>query len=198
MSNIQLPPSPFAPASHVPDRLTPERSVLVVVDIQEKFRDLIHGMPQVVERTTAMVKFCQQMDIPIIVTEHYPRGLGVTLPELRPLFRSLNPVEKIHFSCCGDAGFNKELAGLRRDQIILCGIETHVCIYQTAMDLMRDKKQVAVAVDAVSSCTAGNRDIGLKRMSEAGVQSMGVQMLMFELLHKAGTPQFKDVAPLLK
>lgn len=186
------------PANNAPDRLVPERSVLVVIDIQEKFRDLIHGMPQVIERTTAMIKFCQQLDIPIIVTEHYTRGLGVTTPELRPLFRPFDPVEKIHFSCCGNEEFSNRLEKLGRDQIILCGIETHVCIYQTAMDLLRQGKQVSVAVDAVSSCSAGNRDIGLKRMSEAGVQSMGVQMLMFELLHRAGTAQFKEVAPLLK
>jgi len=198
MNDTPLNTDPVAPANAVPDRLVPERSVLVIVDIQEKFRDLIHGMPQIIERTTAMIKYCQIMDIPIIVTEHYTRGLGVTISELRPLFRTLDPVEKIHFSCCGNDDFNRRLKALNRDQIILCGIETHVCIYQTAMDLLRDNKQVAVAVDAVSSCSAGNRDIGLKRMSEAGVQSMGIQMLMFELLHKAGTRQFKDVATLLK
>ncbi len=198
MSNFNLRQSPFATTDNFPDRLIPERSVLVVVDIQEKFRDLIHGMKQVTERTATMIKFCQQMDIPVIVTEHYTRGLGVTISELRPLFRNLDPVEKIHFSCCGNDDFNKRLAELGRNQIILCGIETHVCIYQTAMDLLRNGKQVAVAVDAVSSCSSANRDIGLKRMSEVGVQSMGVQMLMFELLQKAGTTQFKDVAPLLK
>ncbi len=182
----------------IPDRLVPERAVLVVVDMQEKFRDIIHGMPQVIERTQAMIKFCQQLDIPVVVTEHYPRGLGVTISDLRPLFRPLEPIEKIHFSCCGSDEFNQKLASLGRKQVILCGIEAHVCIYQTAMDLLRHGKQVAVAVDAVSSCSAGNREIGLKRMSEVGVQSMGVQMMMFELLHRAGTPEFKNVSTLLK
>ena len=182
----------------LPDRFTAPRTALVVVDIQEKFRDLIHGMDQVEAGSSRLIRFCQFLDIPILVTEHYPRGLGVTISEIRRLFKSFTCLEKIHFSCCGDTDFNEALKKLGRDQIILCGIETHVCIYQTACDLLRQGKQVAVAADAVSSCSAADREIGLKRMSEIGVQGMGVQMLMFEILRQAGTDQFKKVAPLLK
>ncbi len=183
---------------NIPDRLTLDRSVLVVVDIQERFRDLIHGMDQVINGSSRLIKFCQQLDVPILVTEHYSRALGVTVTELRNHFKPLKPIEKIHFSCAADSGFQEALAKTGRDQIILCGIEAHVCIYQTAADLLRDGKQVAVAMDAISSCTAANRQIGMTRMSELGVQSMGVQMLMFELLHKAGTNDFKTVSNLLK
>jgi len=184
--------------NNIPDSLTRDRSVLVVVDMQERFRDLIHNMDQVLDGSSRLIKFFHQMDIPILVTEHYSRGLGVTVTEIRNLFKPLKPLEKIHFSCMGDLGFCKALADTGRDQIILCGIETHVCIYQTAADLLREGKQVTVAVDAVSSCSAKNRQIGLNRMSELGVQSMGVQMLMFELLNRAGTPDFKAVSGLLK
>ncbi len=182
----------------LPDRITADRAVLVVVDIQEKFRDIIHGMDQVMAGTERLIRFCQQLEIPIVATEHYSRGLGVTVPEIRNVCSPFEPIEKIDFSCGGCAPFNKTLNDLGRDQIILCGIETHVCIYQTAFDLLRQGKQVSVAVDAVSSCSAANREIGLHRMSELGVQSMGVQMLMFEILGKAGTPDFKAVAALLK
>lgn len=182
----------------LPDRLTRNRTVLVVVDIQEKFRDIIHGMDRVLAATERLIRFCQQMDIPIIATEHYPRGLGVTVPEIRQLCRPFTPVEKIHFSCAGCPPFNEALRDTGRDQVILCGIETHVCIYQTAFDLVREGKQVTTAVDAVSSCSAANRDIGLRRMSDLGVQSMGTEMIMFEILGKAGTPDFKAVANLLK
>ncbi len=184
--------------SALPDRLTADRAVLVVVDMQEKFRDIIHGMEQVMANTKRLIRFSQQLDIPIVTTEHYPRGLGVTVSEIRTLQSPFNPIEKIDFSCAGCAPFNKAINDLGRDQIILCGIEAHVCIYQTACDLMRQGKQVSVAVDAVSSCSAANREIGLRRMSEVGVQSMGVQMLMFEILGKAGTPVFREVAELLK
>ena len=182
----------------LPTRFDATRTVLVVIDIQEKFHDLIHGMDQVVTGSSRLIRFCQMLDIPILVTEHYPRGLGVTLADLRCLFKPFNCIEKINFSCCGSHEFNEEIRKLDRDQIILCGIETHVCIYQTAFDLLHRGKQVAVAVDAVSSCSPADREIGLKRMSEIGVQSMGVQMLMFEILKKAGTEQFKKAAPLLK
>ena len=182
----------------LPDRLTANRSVLVVVDIQEKFRDLIHGMDQLMAGTERLIRFCQQLAIPIMVTEHYPRGLGVTIPEIRNLISPFRPLEKIDFSCAGNASFNEALTALGRKQVILCGIETHVCIYQTAFDLLRRNRQVVVAVDATSSCSAANREIGLKRMSELGVQNMGVQMLMFEILGKAGTADFKSVSALLK
>ena len=181
-----------------PEPFTALRTALVVVDIQEKFRDLIHGMDQVLDGTSRLIRYCQAMDIPILFTEHYPRGLGVTLAEVRRLIKPFSCIEKVHFSCCGNSEFNEALKKLGRDQIILCGIETHVCIYQTACDLARQGKQVAVAVDAVSSCSSSDREIGLRRMSEIGIQSMGVQMLMFEILKQAGTDQFRKVAPLLK
>lgn len=182
----------------LPDRLDRTRCLLVVVDIQERFRGLIHGLDGVLAATDRLVRGCQALQIPVLVTEHYPRGLGVTLPELRELFRPFSPLEKIHFSCAGDEGFAKAVAASGRDQILLCGIEAHVCIYQTAFDLLREGKQVAVASDAVSSCTAADRSVGLARMGALGAQLMGSQMILFEILARAGTPEFKAVAPLLK
>ena len=182
----------------LPDRLDRNRTVLVVVDIQEKFRDVIHGMEQILSSTERLVRFCQHLDIPVVTTEHYPRGLGVTVPEIRNLSQPFSPIEKITFSCAGHPPFNKAINDLGRDQIILVGIETHVCIYQTAFDLLRQGKQVIVAVDAVSSCSAANREIGLRRMAELGVHQMGAQMIMFEILGEAGTADFKLVAGLLK
>lgn len=182
----------------VPERLDERKTVLVMIDIQERFRTLIHGMDQVVANTERLVRFARELKIPVLVTEHYSRRLGVTLSELRELFRPFEPVEKIHFSCCGNKEFNTRLETLGRPQVILCGIETHVCIYQTALDLLRQGKQVSVAVDAVSSCSAINRERGLQAMQQAGVQLLGTQMILFEILHQAGTPQFKRVAPLLK
>ena len=182
----------------IPDRLEAEDSVLVVVDIQERFRQLIHGIDQVLSGTSRLIRFCQELQIPILVTEHFPNKLGVTVSELRHYFTPFDPIEKIHFSCCGCQEFNTRLLSLGRSQVILCGIETHVCIYQTAADLLRVGNQVIVAVDAVSSCSAANREIGLDNLTRLGVQNMGVQMLMFEILRKAGTPEFKAVGGILK
>ena len=120
------------------------------------------------------------------------------MPEIRSVLGGARPLEKIHFSCDGDPGFRKALDGLNRDQIVLCGIETHVCVYQTAYDLLADGRQVAVAVDAVSSRSPHDRLIGLARMNQLGTQNMGVEMIMFEILRRAKTDDFKDVADILK
>jgi nicotinamidase-related amidase len=186
------------PHSNLPDRLTDERTILVVVDIQEKFRDKIHGIDQVVSGTTRLVEFCQELGIPVIVTEHYPRGLGETLAPVRDVCVPFEPIEKINFSCAGSPDFNRSLDQAGRDQVILCGIESHVCIYQTAADLLRSGKQVIAASDAISSCSAANRQLGLDAMAALGVQILGAQMVMFEVLRVAGTARFKKVAPLLK
>ncbi len=179
-------------------RLQKQRVAVVVIDLQERFRDIIHGMPAVVAATDRLIRFCQQLQIPIVTTEHYPRGLGVTLPELRRLFDPFEPIEKISFSCCGNGEFNNTIDQLGRDQLILCGIETHVCVYQTALDLVNRDKLVTVAVDAVSSRRAADREIGLRCMADLGVRNMGVEMIMFEILKRARTDDFKLVANLLK
>jgi isochorismate hydrolase len=183
---------------NVPDRLDPARCALVVIDIQEKFHDVIHKMDMVIAGTERLVKFCQELEIPVLVTEHYSKGLGASVEPIRDLFTPHQAIEKIHFSCAGSEDFARALADTGRDQIILCGIETHVCVYQTACDLLREGKQVAVAADAVSSCSKANRKLGLKCLARVGAQTLGVQMLMFEILREAGTPQFKKVAALLK
>ena len=182
----------------LPVRLTAERSVLVVVDLQERFRDLIDGMDQVLERSLRLIAFSRQLGIPVLVTEQYPRGLGVTVTEIRDAVRPFTASEKTTFSCCGSDAFNEALQGMGRNQVILCGIETHVCIYQTACDLLRSGRQVAIAADAVSSCEAVNRELGLQRLRDVGCDIMGTQMIMFEILGEAGTPAFKQVATLLK
>lgn len=182
----------------LPDRLTADRSVLVVVDLQEKFRDLIHGMDQVLDRSLRLIAFCRELKIPVLVTEQYPRGLGVSITEIREACRPFAAFEKTTFSCAGSEAFNQALHAAGRDQILLCGIETHVCVYQTACDLLRDGRRAIIAADAVSSCGAADRELGLQRLRDVGADVMGTQMIMFEILHEAGTPAFKRVSALLK
>jgi len=186
------------PFNAVPDRLEKHRLALVVIDIQEKFRDLIHGQDQVLKGSGRMIRAFRELDLPVVVTEHYSRGLGVTMPEIRGLLSGITPLEKLTFSCDGDPGFRKALDGLKRDQIILCGIEAHVCVYQTARDLMDRGKQVAIAADAVSSRFPDARQVGLEYMRSIGVQVMNVEMILFELLREAKTADFKAIAPILK
>ncbi len=184
--------------NNLPPRLEKSRALLVVVDIQESFRDLIEGMPRVITNVSRLVRFWERLDLPVIFTEHYPQRLGATVRELSGLLPNHEPVEKISFSCAGDFRFMSRLEGYRRDQIVLTGIETHVCVCQTAFDLIDRGYQVAVAADAVSSRRGGNRLLGLGHMRDLGVQIMSAEMIMFEILKVARTEDFKAVAEILK
>jgi nicotinamidase-related amidase len=186
------------PFNAIPDRLEKHRTALVVVDIQERFRGLIHDQDRLIRNTNRLIRAYRELDLPVLVTEHYSKGLGVTMPEVRATLKGVDPIEKVHFSCDGCPGFRSAVDGLNRDQIVLCGIETHVCIYQTARDLMERGKQVAVAADAVSSQKATDRQIGLEHMRRIGVQVMNVEMILFEILREAKTPDFKAIAPFLR
>lgn len=184
--------------SKIPTRLARSRAILIVIDVQEIFRPLIHDMNLVISNCSRLMRYCDKLDIPMLVTEHYPAKLGTTVEELATLAGGQDPVEKISFSCAGDSGFLSRLQATRRDQVILCGIETHVCVYQTARDLLSDGYQVVAAADAVSSRQVSNRNLGLAYMRDLGVQTMTTEMVMFEMLKVAGTEEFKSVADILK
>jgi nicotinamidase-related amidase len=182
----------------IPDRLELERLVLVVIDVQERFRRLIPGMPQIVGGCSRLLRFCDRLQIPTIVTEQYPRGLGPTVTELRELLQPFNPVEKISFSCLLDEGFRLRLEATGRDQVVLCGIETHVCVYQTGRDLLAQGRQVALAADAIGSRRAADRELALWHLRELGAQLMSSEMIMFEALRVARTEEFRRVAEILR
>ncbi|HEX5137505.1 MAG TPA: hydrolase [Planctomycetota bacterium] len=183
----------------VPPRLEKSRVALVLVDVQERFRDLIDGMPGVVAQCSRLVRFFARLGLPVVVTEQYPARLGRTVPELASVLPSgAAPIEKVTFSCGGDEGFRKAVAGVRREQWVLSGIEAHVCVCQTALDLVRDGRQVALAADATSSRRPRDRDLALARMRDSGVQVMSTEMVLFEILRQAGTDDFRAVAPILK
>lgn len=181
-----------------PASFTKTDSALVVVDIQELFRSVISDMELVLANSSRLVRFCQQLEVPVVVTEQYPAKLGTTVEELRAPLKEWNPIEKIAFSCGGCPEFLNRLNQLGRKQILLCGIETHVCVYQTARDLVREGYQVALAADAVSSRLPLNREIGIEAMRDLGVQIMSTEMLMFEILDVALTDDFKAVSGILR
>jgi nicotinamidase-related amidase len=183
----------------LPPRLERHRVALLLIDVQERFRELIDGMPGVVAQCSRLLRFCDRLGVPVVATEQYPAGLGRTLPELAAaLPQGTAPIAKMTFSCGGDEGFRRAVAELRREQWVLCGIETHVCVYQTALDLLRDGRQVALAADAVSSRRPRDRELALARMRDLGVQVMSTEMVLFEILRQAGTADFRAVAPILK
>ncbi len=170
-----------------------ERTALVVIDVQEAFRKAIDGFDEVARQTGILIQGARALDVPVVVTEQYPRGLGDTVPEVAEHLEGVPRLEKTVFSAVRAEGF--DLGG--RDQALVCGIETHVCVNQTVHDLLASGLTVHVAEDAVSSRTAANRSAGLHKMEQSGAIVSSVETALFELLGEAGTEDFKTVQRLV-
>lgn len=177
---------------------TAEDTVLVIIDIQEKLFRVIHEKENLSANTVKLVTGIRSLDIPVILTEQNPAGLGPTLPEISSLLSDIEPVVKFDFSCCKEEAFLRKLEEVKRNQLILCGIETHICVYQTALDLADMGYEVQVAVDCVSSRTSDNRDTALSRLELEGIMPTSVEMIIFELLGTAKHDKFKEISALIK
>jgi len=171
---------------------------LVVVDVQGKLAQLMHGKEILFKNIQILIKTAKILNIPILWCQQCPNVLGPTLPEIEQLLTDIEPIDKSAFSCCGDEQFNIKLNESKRQQVILCGIETHVCIYQTAADLLTKGFSVDLIADAVSSRTQENKQIAINRMAAEGVNISCTEMALFELLKTAEHPQFKQIAKLIK
>lgn len=176
-------------------KLDRERAALVVVDIQEAFRKALADFDNVARNAAVLVAGAAELGIPIVVTEQYPKGLGSTVPEVAErLPEGVEPVEKVRFSAAEADGFG--LGG--RDQALVCGIETHVCVNQTVLDLLGGGVETHVVADAVGSRTEANRELGLHKMERAGATLTSVETALFELLGGSDAPEFKQVQALVK
>lgn len=171
-------------------------ATLVVVDVQEAFRPAVLDFERVVDSVARLARGARILGLPMVVTEQYPKGLGSTAVELAelPEFRGVAPIEKVCFSAARADGFD---LGEGR-QALVCGIESHVCVWQTVHDLLEEGIEVHVPRDAVSSRTEGNRELGLHRMERAGAVVTSVETALFELLGGAGGEEFKAVQELVK
>lgn len=171
---------------------------LVVVDVQGKLAQLMYEKEKLFSAIQVLIKAAKILNVPIIWCQQCPQSLGPTVPQIAELLAGIEPINKAEFSCCGCEQFKTELAALNRRQVILCGIEAHICIYQTAVDLLRKGYNVSVITDAISSRTAENKQTAIDRMKTEGVNISCVEMALFELLRTAEHPQFKQVAGLIK
>jgi nicotinamidase-related amidase len=179
-------------------KLDRSRTALVVVDVQEAFRPAVLDFDQVAAGVSVLVRGARILGLPTLVTEQYPKGLGHTVGEVAEHLDDVEPIEKVCFSAVQAQGFSRALVEARRDQVLLCGIESHVCVNQTAEDLLAEGTEVHVAQDAVTSRTADNRALGLHKMERSGATVTSVETALFELLREAGTPEFKEVQALVK
>ena len=176
-------------------KLERDRTALIVVDIQEAFRKAVPEFDQVARAAATLLEGAKALALPVIVTEQYPQGLGRTAPEVAEhLPAGVEPIDKVRFSAAEADGF--DLDG--RDQALVCGIETHVCVSQTAIDLLESGLEVQVPLDAVSSRTEENKRVGLHKMERAGAVLTSVETALFELLRGSDAPEFKEVQALVK
>ena len=171
---------------------------LVIVDVQGKLAQLMYDKQIVFKNIQILIKTAKILNIPILWCQQCPDALGPTIPEIAQLLTDNEPIDKSAFSCCGAEQFDIKLNELNRQQILLCGIETHVCIYQTAADLFDKGFSVDVIADAVSSRTPENKQIAINRMAAKGINIPCTEMVLFELLRTAEHPQFKQITKLIR
>jgi nicotinamidase-related amidase len=179
-------------------RIRRSMAALAVVDLQERLLPAIWEKELVVQNALRLIHGATALKLPIRVTEQYRKGIGPTVPPVAAAIPGFAPFEKLAFSACGADGF---LDGLRAGgvgDVILCGIEAHVCVCQTCLDLVASGFRPFVVADAVSSRTAENRRLGVERMREAGAVVVSTEMILFELLERAGTEEFKQILALVK
>ena len=144
------------------------------------------------------MRAAQRLEIPILVSEQYPKGLGPTMVDLRPYLPEEGALPKVHFSAAADEAILAKLQGFERGQVVIAGIETHVCVLQTAIGLKAKGFEVMVAADACASRRIESEQMGWSRMRQCGVELLSIEMVLFEWLHKAGTPEFKELSALIK
>ncbi|KAA3615966.1 MAG: hydrolase [Calditrichaeota bacterium] len=175
-----------------------KNTALVVIDVQGRLAQIMQDKESLFQNLQRMTQGAQILDIPIIWMQQNPEGLGETIPELKELLLEQQPINKMTFSCCGDETFNSKLASLGCNQVLLVGIEAHVCVYLTAADLQNRGIQTHVVADAVSSRTAFNRQIGIDKIRECGGKITGVETALFELLDRAEGDEFKQILKVIK
>ncbi len=180
--------------------LDPSRAVLVVIDIQEKLSAVMSKsvLRQVVKNTGVLIAAAGELGFPILLTEQYPKGLGSTLPELQQQLSCVAPIEKLAFSCCGEPAFASHFSAATPKQAVLTGMEAHVCVYQTALDLLATGQQVFAPADAVCSRSKANWRVGIEAIGRAGAITGSTEMFLFQMLKVAGSESFKKLAKLVQ
>lgn len=179
-------------------RLKPNESLFVVVDVQQKLAPAMWDGESAIEVNYKLLQGAAKLRIPYLVSEQYPQGIGHTLEVLSPLIDPSCVIEKMSFSCILEPNFVKALEKTQRKQVVVSGMETHVCVLQTVLDMIDMGYQVFVVADGVASRTTENKMLGLERMRQAGAQIVTSEMVLFEWLEHSGTEDFKAILPLIK
>jgi len=178
--------------------LAADKCVLLVVDIQEAFEGHISELERVIKCSKIMIQAARLLNVPIVVSEQYPKGLGRTLAPIQDILGDCYYYDKVTFSCCQDDSIKKALQKSGRSQVLIVGIETHICIMQTAYDLLVMQMQPYIAVDAVGSRRESDHQVALQRLQEDGVILTTTEAAIFEMTGSAKHPAFKEISKLVK
>jgi nicotinamidase-related amidase len=171
-----------------------ETSCLLVVDFQERLMPAIHDADRTIASAAWLIQIAQRLEIPVLASEQYPKGLGHTVAAIRDRLPAGAFMEKLHFSCAADRDCMRRIDALGRQQMVVIGAEAHVCVLQTALDLQAVGKEVYLVADAVSSRSPRDVELALERMRADGVRVVSREMVAFEWLHQAGTDQFREIS----
>jgi nicotinamidase-related amidase len=179
-------------------RITRENSAALVIDVQEKLFPHIHEHDELAVRTGILIRGLQVLGIPLHVTQQYSRGLGPTISAVAELFETLKPIEKTAFSCCDEPRVIMALEGSARENILIAGIESHVCVLQTVVDLIERGYQPVVIEDCVSSRKLRDKQTSIHRMRREGAVISSTESILFELCRYSGTDEFRAISALVK
>jgi nicotinamidase-related amidase len=180
--------------------LTSQNAIFLIIDLQEKLLPKIFEFERVRANCILLIKFAQIAGIPLLVTTQYERGLGPIVQEIKDALADVKPVDKVEFGCFENDHFLKEVKDLghARNTVVLCGIESHICLTQTALGALGKGYNVHVASDATSSRTQWNWDIGLDRMRQAGAVISSTEMILYEIMKRSDSNEFKAILPYLR
>mmetsp|Transcript_5220 Transcript_5220/g.2980 ORF Transcript_5220/g.2980 Transcript_5220/m.2980 type:complete len:180 (-) Transcript_5220:2238-2777(-) len=175
-----------------------ENTALIVIDVQGKLAQLMYEKDSLFESLQKIIEGSRLLELPIIWMEQIPEKLGPTISVVSNLMQDIQPISKSSFSCCGNEKFSDALNKLNRKQLLLVGIETHICIYQTSIDLLKLGYEVHIVTDAVSSRTLANKQIGLEKIKDAGGNLTSTETVFFELLKIAEGKKFGEIVKIVK
>ncbi|MGD9661338.1 MAG: hydrolase [Porticoccaceae bacterium] len=178
--------------------LQQEKCGLIVVDVQGKLARMVHQSETIIANIATLIQAGKLLSLPIIWLEQYPQGLGETVPELSQLLTDYQPLTKRTFNGCADPAINKAIVASGRQQWLVCGIEAHVCVYQTAMGLLNQNYDVEVVTDCVSSRLANNVELALAKLQGKGAELTGLEICIYELVKDSQSHLFKQILPLIK
>ena len=173
-------------------------SVLVIIDMQERLVPAMQAPARTLKNAKLLLQAARACEVPTMLTEQYPMGLGSTVTDIASLANGATVIEKLHFSCMEDEEFQRSFTSLKRKQAVLAGMEAHICVVQTAASLVEQDYEVFVVSDATASRTIESETACLTRLNASGVSVVTTEMVIFEWLGKAGTPAFKSLLPLIK